>query len=219
MISLPMKVASLVLFAFLISATISGQIRFAVQGGLNVSTLVERNQDHDHARNIYLSGFNMGLTAEYGLNGHLSLLSSLVLETKGTKASYRLDTFSADFKTNLLYFDIPVLIRANLKAGECRFYVEGGPYAGVGLKGKGIVDTGDIRNSRDVRWGSSRDDDFKRIDFGAMAGAGMVWNRFGIEGTFIYGLANIYPVRDVDYDIQHRVFGARLVYFFGVAKQ
>ena len=208
-----MKKNLLTLAAILLFIPARGQFRFGFQGGVNLTTLIERNYQHDYAENFYKVGFNAGPFAEFKVGKHLSLVTALILETKGTQGTVRLDTIAADLSTSLLYLDVPLLIRGNLKTGNFTCFMEAGPYAGFGLSGKATAKSGGKTISRDIRWGSGIDDDFTRLDLGGMAGAGVEWKHFFLEGTFMLGLANIYPVGEIDYNIHHRVFSLRVGYF------
>lgn len=203
---------------FLVLAPISvipvnGQFRFGLQGGINVSTLVEKNYRHDYAQNFYTVGFNAGPVAEFRFTDHLSVSGAVILETKGTQGSVHLDTIQADVGTRLIYLDLPVMLRGKLKARSVAFFMELGGYAGMGLTGKATYKTSTRSSSQDVKWGSGTDDEFVRPDFGGIAGGGIEWNHFYLEGTFMLGLANIFAIRELDYNIQHRVFGLKIGYF------
>jgi len=200
--------------AILMFIPVYGQFRIGLQGGLNLSTLIERNYNHDYASNFYKPGFHAGPVAEYTAGDHFSVKTALILETKGTQGKIRVDTFVADVGTSLLYLDIPLLFTGRIKAGKFILFVEAGPYAGLGLWGKATAETPDQSISRDIAWGSGTDDEFKRMDLGIMTGAGVEWNQFFLDSSFGFGLANIFPLREIDYDIHHRFFSLRLGYFF-----
>jgi hypothetical protein len=209
-----MKKYFLLLMAILLFIPVSGQFRIGMQGGFTLSTLIERNYNHDYASNFYKPGFHAGPVAEFAPGDHFSVKTALVLMTKGTQGKILLDTLNADVGTSLLYLDIPLLFTGSIKTGKFILFLQAGPYAGIGLWGKWTAETPDQSISRDIEWGSGTDDEFKRMDLGIMAGGGVEWNNFFLEGSFGFGLANIFPVREIDYDIHHRFFCLGLGYFF-----
>jgi hypothetical protein len=210
-----MKITLFFLSTILTIIPVSGQFRFGIQGGANVTSLIEKNFNHDNVRNLYRLGYNVGPVAEFRPGRFLTLKTALILETKGNRARVSLDTATADLATNLVYLDLPVLLKGNIRAGSFTFFLEAGPYTGIGLTGKATADINNRKSSQDIKWGSGVNDEFKRLDFGGIAGAGAEWNRFYLEGTFAFGLANIFPVREIDYNIHHRIFSLRGGYFFG----
>ena len=208
-----MKKYLLLLVKLLIIIPASGQFRFGMQGGINMTTLIEQNYNHDYASNFYKTGFNAGPVAEFIAGEHISVKTALIFETKGTKGTIRLDTIVADVGTSLLYLDIPLFITGRINAGKLILFVQAGPYAGLGLWGKATAETPDRSISRDIKWGSGTDDEFKRIDLGIMTGAGVEWNKFFLDLSFGFGLANIFPVREIDYNIHHRMISLSLGYY------
>jgi hypothetical protein len=209
-----MKTILFILAASQFMFPVSGQFRFGVEGGANISTLVLKNYTIEHAHNSFRPGFNAGPVAEYAFGKHLSFKTSLILETKGANGTYRSDTLNLNGSTSLYYLDIPLLIRGSVKSGDFTFLLNVGPYAGMGLSGIKTLETPDSRTSWDIKWGKDVQDDFKRFDYGIAAGGGIEWNRISLEGSFSLGLANIYSAPQTGYIIQHRVFSLKAGYFF-----
>jgi hypothetical protein len=208
-----MKTILLILVMSLFLVPASGQFRFGFEGGANLATLILKNHTVSDARNLFRPGFNAGPAVNFPIGRHLSVQSALIFETKGTNARYRSDTLKLDGSTSLLYLDVPLLIRGDLRAGDLSLYVIAGPYAGIGLTGKKTVETADSKTTWDIKWGREVQDDFKRLDAGFTAGAGIEWNRFFFEGSFVFGLVNIYAADQTGYVIQHRVFSLKAGYF------
>ena len=201
--------------AIVIFLPVRGQFRYGLQGGVNLATLIAKNYNNSFAHNLFRPGFNASPFVEYACWDYLSLKSALILETKGTNATYHSDTLKANGSTNLLYLDIPLLAKGNFKVGVFTVFVDAGPYAGIGLTGRGKLVTPYSNISRKIRWGKDYQDDFKRFDYGVMGGAGVQWNNVSLEATFVYGLANIYPLSQIGYIIEHRVVCLKVGYFFG----
>jgi hypothetical protein len=208
-----MKAVLLILAANLFMFPAKGQFRFGMEGGANVSTLVLKNYTIEHAHNLFRPGFMAGPVAEYAFNGHLSVRTALILETRGANGTYRSDTLNLDASTRLYYLDIPFLIRGSIKAGEFTIFLNAGPYAGMGLTGKKTLETPDNSTTWNIKWGKDVQDDFKRPDYGIIAGGGIEWNRISLEGSVSLGMANIYSASQTGYVIQHRVISIKAGYF------
>jgi hypothetical protein len=113
----------------------------------------------------------------------------------------------------LLYIDIPLLARGNMMVRNTVIFIEAGPYAGYGLAGKASIETADTSRSWNIHWGKEPQDEFRRFDYGVIAGAGLEWNRFSLEACFAYGIANIYALGQTGYDIGQRAFSVRIGYY------
>jgi hypothetical protein len=202
---------------FLITALffpLQAQFRYGIQGGMNVTTQIARNYNADFAKNKFLVGFNTGPVIDFIWGRHFSLHSGLIFENKGTRGHVVLEGRSADVYNRLYYLDMPLLVRGNFKCGKIIFFVEAGPYAGCGLAGKAKVETSSTTKEWDINWGSGPQDDFTRFDYGAIGGAGLEWNRISLEGSFAFGLANIFALAQTGYVIQQRAFSVALGYYF-----
>jgi len=208
-----MKKTALIFLVTGIFIPVSAQFRYGIQGGLNVTTQVARNYNADSARNEPLIGFNAGVAVDYIWGRHFSLHSAIILENKGTRGHLKAYGYSADVFNRLLYIDIPLLARWNFKAGNMVIFIEGGPYAGYGLTGKAKIETADRSRSWDINWGKGPQDEFRRLDYGVIGGGGLEWKRFSLEGCFAYGIANIYALGKVGYDIEQRALSIRIGYF------
>lgn len=115
-------------------------VRWGVEGGYNLS--------HSTEATGWKSGFNIGVTAEYGLSGGWYLDGALKLSSKPTvKDSSTNIYFGPDVpdgwsrdkvSATPYYLELPV--RVGYKFGitdGCKLFVAAGPYVGVGLWGSG----------------------------------------------------------------------------------
>lgn len=208
-----MKKIALLIIVTCVFIPVTAQFRYSFQGGLNVSTQIAKNYNADFAKNKFLFGFNAGPAIDYMWDRHFSLHSGIILENKGTRGYVEAYGRSADVINRLLYLDIPLLARGNFRAGDMVIFIEAGPYAGFGLTGKAKIETADTIRAWDIHWGKDPQDDFRRFDYGMIGGAGLEWKRFALEGCFAYGIANIYALGQVGYDIEQRAFSLRLSYY------
>ena len=207
-----MRKVALIIVVTCVFIPLRAQFRFSIQGGLNATTQIAKNYHADYAKNLFLIGFNAGPAIDYMWGRHFSVHSGIILENKGTRGHVEVGGRSADVVNRLLCLDVPVLARWNFNAGNMVIFIEAGPYAGLGLTGKARIETADTSKSWNINWGKEPRDDFKRIDYGLIGGAGLEWKRFSLEGCFAYGLANIYALSQTGYVIEQRVFSIRIGY-------
>jgi hypothetical protein len=208
-----MKKIALVIIVSCAFIPLRAQFRYSLQGGLNVTTQIAKNYNADFAKNKFLYGFNAGPSIDYMWGRYFSLHSGIILENKGTRGHVEAYGRTADVVNRLLYLDIPLLARGNIKAGNMVIFIEAGPYAGYGLLGKARIETADTTRSWDIHWGNEPQDDFKRFDYGVIGGGGLEWKRFSLEGCFAYGLANIFALSQTGYVIEQRAFSVRIGYY------
>jgi len=209
-----MKRIAFIFIVITVFFPISAQLRYGFQGGLNITTQIARNYNADNAKNTFLYGFNVGPAIGYQFGRHFSLHSGVILENKGTRGNVQAYGITADVVNRLLYLDVPLLARGNFKAGNMIIFIEAGPYAGLGLTGRAKIETADTSKTWNINWGKEPEDDFRRFDYGLIAGAGLEWKRFSLEGCFAYGIANIYALGQIGYDIEQRVFSLKIGYYF-----
>lgn len=209
---LRMKKIALIMIVSGFLIPLRAQFSYGIQGGLNVTTQIAKNYNADFAKNKFLFGFNAGPSVDYQWGRYFSLHSGIILENKGTRGHVDAYGRSADVVNRLLYLDIPLLARGNFKAGNVILFIEAGPYAGYGLWGKATIETADTSRSWNIHWGNEPQDDFKRFDYGVIGGGGLEWKRFSLEGSFAYGLANIFAVSQTGYVIEQRAFSLRVGY-------
>ncbi len=136
-----------------------------------------------------LKFFTGGLSFEGGL-GFFSLQPEILYVRMGGKV-----TFDAanNLENQLEYIQAPVLVKFNLMPGPIRPFIYGGGYGAYLIRAKGIivVDGGEPQTA-------PLTDNFERLDYGLVGGAGLAIGLAGvsvsIEGRYNYGLRNI--VRD-----------------------
>ncbi len=170
----------------LLSQAQSGDSRFGVKGGVNLSNF---NRGDVGTQNMRI-GFNLGLFTELAVGEHFSIQPELLLSTKGNRATYGTDDGVLDLvgaegevKTNLTYIDIPVLAKVTI--GEV-LNIHVGPYASY-LIGANASTDGDLASgSEDLNR-----DNFKTWDYGLAAGLGADIDVVTIGARYNLGLVNV----------------------------
>jgi len=178
---------------------------FGVRGGLNMSNMLLKS-DENTADTKAKVGFHIGGTAEFEITDMFSFETGLFLMTMG----YKYEVLSVDYKTNLLYLNIPITAKARYELDNFSLYGLFGPYIGLGLSGK--------NNSVDIEWGSGDSDNLKRFDFGWTIGAGVEYEAFMAGLSYNLGLANIAAQTEGGYKAKNRAFLISVGYRFGVNK-
>ncbi|MFA6270564.1 MAG: porin family protein [Candidatus Paceibacterota bacterium] len=182
---------------------------FGVRGGLNMTNLLSKSDAHT-ADLKAIVGFHIGGTAEFEITDMFSFETGLFLMTMGCKNEGEL----VDYKTNLLYLNIPITAKARYELDNFSLYGLFGPYIGLGLSGKYKADD----NSEDIKWGSGDSDDMKRLDYGLTIGAGIEYKAFMAGLSYNLGLANIAAQTEGGYMAKNRAFLISVGYRFGVNK-
>jgi hypothetical protein len=198
---------------------------FVLKGGLNLSNMLLKDDSETYSNDFEMNpGFHVGAMAEFPLSEIFSFETGLLLSTKGFKLSEEEtqmgETYKYEQRLNLLYLDVPLTAKVTFDLGGAKIYGVFGPYVGMGLSGKwkyeesfdGETDT----EEEEVVWGSDvQKSDFKSLDYGVTAGAGVEINSIQIGLTYGLGLANISPYTDGGNKVNNRVLGLSVGYKFG----
>ncbi|MFZ6010203.1 MAG: porin family protein [Bacteroidota bacterium] len=154
----------------------SAQTMIIPKAGLTLSSIVFANEQK------IKPGFNGGLAVVFTLNEELAIQPEVQFIQKGCKTS----TAEGDSKLTLNYLDLPILLKASLGADRLKFFVNAGPYVGIGLGGKstgkvtishnGVTEVVDVELKVRFSGRNSGSDGsgFNRFDFGLQVGGGAV---------------------------------------------
>ena len=116
---------------------------------------------------------------------------------------FDLEKLQKSRKIKLDYVDVPVLARfSSPVSGGTSFHVFAGPSFSFRVSAKAESSFEDEEESEDI------DDDVERFDLGLVAGAGLEFGHFLIDGRYTWGLSNINKNKDEtdDVKIKNRVF-------------
>jgi len=212
-----MKLMYFLLFSTLAIPAISQVI--GIKGGLNLANMFAKSNDETYSDEFNMKpGFHIGLTAEFPVAETTSFETGLLLTSKGFKLDLEEDMYSQKSNVNLLYLDIPLLAKAYFNVGVTKIYGALGPYIGFGLSGKTkneVTYDGETESEEiDLKWGSSEDDDLKRLDFGLMAAAGIFIKSIELGLNYSYGLANLEATSEADSKMKNRVLSFSVGYKF-----
>lgn len=175
---------SLVAVAMIFCVAVNAQVSLGVKAGVNLSNYGGDIDDTDAK-----AGFNVGLTAEFGLPlTSMYILSGLELNTKGAKyeeGGYKLTS-------NAMYLQLPVHFGYRISALET-FGVSfhAGPYIAYGIGGKTKIEG--------VKFDTFGDDGLKEFDFGLGLGVNAEFSKLSVGIGYDFGLANI--ARNIEMEI------------------
>lgn len=167
-----------------------------VKGGLNFANVLSKDNQETYSKDFKsLLGFHAGLTLDFPLSDMVSFQTGAILNTKGFKFESLQSLGKISVSANLLYVDVPLHLKATFGSNDLKIFALAGPYIGWGLSGKaktevtiaGVTD----KSEEDVKFGSDKTDDLKRLDYGVSVGAGIELNRVTIGATYNLGLANL----------------------------
>ena len=171
-------------------------VAVGVKAGVNFANL---NFDADDASVNFdqRKGFVGGLFVVWPANSLVALQSEVLYSQKGAQ----IEEGGMTAKLKLDYVDIPVLARVSSPAsGGASFHVFAGPSFAVRVSAKTEASFEDEEQSEDIG------DDVERFDLGLVAGAGLEFGRFVIDGRYTWGLSNINKDDEDDVKIKTRVF-------------
>jgi len=163
-----------------------------IKGGVNIYNL-ETDPDNNLDSKI---GFNAGLLGHVHLNKMWALQPEITYSSQGAKG----EIFGTDYKLNLGYINVPVLVQYMFDNG---FRIEAGPQVGF------------LINAKTKAGGTETDvkDNFKTVDFGIGAGLSYVHppTGLGIDARYNLGLSNINDNSSVN-EVKNR--GAQIGIFY-----
>jgi hypothetical protein len=209
--------------AFAMATESFGQT-FGIRGGLNLSTQLVKDDNNTFSDNFKMNpGFHVGLTAEFPVTEMFAFETGVLYSTKGYKIDEETSVLGQTIKTkgyaNLGYIEIPLTLKVSSGTGGINIYGDLGPYIGMGISGKTKFDVTALgvttTDKNDVKWGSGENDDFKSLDFGLTAGAGVKINAIQLGIYYDLGLANISPSTTNGRKINNRVLGLSMGIQFG----
>jgi Outer membrane protein beta-barrel domain len=127
-------------------------------------------------------GFIGGLFVIWPADQRFALQTEALFSQKGAK--FKGLNFSG--RTTINYLEVPVLARASSAASSgASFHAFTGPSFAIRL-------FGDTTSTVQVRQGTDDiDNDIKRFDLGLVAGAGVEFGRFVVDGRYTWGLLDI----------------------------
>jgi hypothetical protein len=167
-----------------------------------------------------LTSFHAGFVIDAPLTDNVYFQPRILLSGKGGKLKAKAEGLKGTSTSNPFYIEVPFNFLYKAPAGSGRLFLGLGPYAGIGVFGKVKTDfvSGSQKISKDetIKFGSGKNDDFKRFDFGLNFLLGYEFDGgFFINGNYSLGLANAAPNTSNDVTAHLQYFGISIGYLFG----
>lgn len=208
------------IFLFLLVAVDAQAQTFGFRGGLNLATMVNKDDVVDFGEEYTMSpGLLLGSVIEFPLSSFFSIESGLMLSTKGykfdiTRTENGVTIIDIDEKATLYYLDVPVTFKSYLPIGDARLFADAGPYVGLGISGRfrSRIEAlnYDVDVKDEVSWGTDDMDRYRRFDYGLTGGVGIALRTTELAVRYHYGLANIASNRSFGRTTNHRVLSFTL---------
>lgn len=198
---------------------------FGIRAGLNMSKFEVKDNDDTYSDDFsFMPGFHVGILGEIPVAGVLSIEGAALFSTRGFKYEDEMVIFDEkiEFKSTstMYYIVVPITVKATVDVGPVSVFGQLGGYAGAGMSGNykteatsgGITDT----SEGDILFGNDEvEDDYKQLDFGLTAGAGVQVKNIRAGVAYDHGLANISHYSDNGYTTTNRVFSVFVALVFG----
>jgi len=156
--------------------------KFGIKGGLNFTNMYV-DEVGDEKMKV---GWHLGVFTKFPLTEGVSLQPELLYSNKGTRITYSDANYGrGNYRFNLNYFELPVLFTFNVAE---QFHINLGPYVGY-LSKANVTDIDEDGTVEELV--NLNEDNFKRWDFGAAAGAGFDVNNFTMGLRYNLGLTKI----------------------------
>jgi outer membrane protein OmpA-like peptidoglycan-associated protein len=221
----------ILLISFFAVLFTNAQLRIAVVGGVHSSSVKETNDlsRWDSISNNYSSrtGIHFGFMADLPLSATSKLYfqPGIVFYNKGRKYAAPYDsvgtvkTFSSSQFVN--YIDIPLNLVLKFSLGKkTKFMIGGGPYASFFYNGKEKTET--LFNSGNYESTENNDlpvgkkpGQYKVINYGVNAIAGIEFIRWFLNGNFSRGLGDFYTTDAYAGHLNHQVIGGTIGIYLG----
>ncbi|EOR93023.1 hypothetical protein ADIARSV_3823 [Arcticibacter svalbardensis MN12-7] len=182
----------LLFFSFYGYSQDSTKVTYGLKFGVNSnSTSLSSSLDGSSSTKMKsFLAYNFSLVLDVPLSKVLSIQPAVSYIQKGQKKD--LSGVTNDNRTKVNYLEMPI----NLVYRYRNFFVGAGPYASLAMKGtiKSDSQEDDISfGNRYVSGGSSKNDDWKKYDFGASMLLGYKWKIFTFNVNYDLGLYDIDP--------------------------
>ena len=223
------KASLLLLFSISLTLISQAQLRVAIVGGAQQSTVIEENNrpDWNEIKNAYSgrTGIHAGFIADLRLNPQSAfyLQPGVIFFNKGRKYNYEDSTLTGPViekgTQHINYIDIPMNLVVKL-GDKVKFVLGAGPYAGFFFNGKETAQTftqTGVNNSyenEDLPVGKKAGQ-YRVINFGVNGIAGIESGRIFFTARYSRGLNDFYQSAVYEGTFKHQVIGGTLGVFLG----
>ena len=161
-------------------AAMAQGLTVGAKAGVTMGTLSFDPQDSgDYG---YRIGLAVGGFVALPLGSRLTIQPEGLFNQRGAKA----DDEGLETTIAIDYIDVPVLVKYAVTHGGSRsFFVFGGPSAAFKVRSRATATFGDTTIDLDA------DEDLESFEFGVVAGGGVDFGKWSIDGRYSVGLSNL----------------------------
>ncbi len=183
------KLILVIAFAFLVHETNGQSIGF--KGGINLANMSFTQNGVGYSPES-LTGFQLGPVADFKLVKNLYLNTGFLYSLKGYNLNSPVlagtEGVFLNGKVKLSYLDIPLNLAYKFPLiGKSKFFIQGGPYMGLGLGGSVKIQTTPETPIQDVYSYNY----LHNFDFGVGAGAGFEFGPLVASVNYELGISNL----------------------------
>lgn len=197
------------------SAQQAKELRFGVEGGMNVSKITNQNSD-------WRLGFTVGGRLEYNFTNSFYMNAGLLWSQKGSKFSTSQSvagyTVTGTYKSNPGYIEIPVDFGYRFNVGNgVSIFGQTGPYFAFGVAGKNKAE---VTNNLDSKLNKSSESDFfgdngaNAFDAGWGVRIGVEASGFQVHMGYEYGFSDLGSTANGEDGHHNSNFNIGVSYFF-----
>ena len=209
------KIFIVSLVAVLTASYAQAQIIFGARAGLNLTNLYQKDESGNMKGLDWIPGFQIGVVADYPLLEDLSIQPGILFATQGAKSETSLGTYKVKATFNLHYIQVPINLQYKHALDNMTLLLQAGPYLGYGIGGKLKADASQgsttVSESKNIKFGSGDDADFKAFDFGLGLGAGLQIGNIQAVLGYNLGLVKLDP----DANAKNIGLALTVAYMFG----
>jgi hypothetical protein len=218
--------------AFFAGVSLSAQVSIGIRTGANWNNVdVSGGLDALTPDFKTVSGMNIGVVMEFPIGANFSIQPELAYMKKGfgVKEDFGIDLFEIPFPIGVRtdsrfgYLEMPVLAKYKFGNNTVQAYVAAGPTIGYALNGRLITRTKFLVDFKVLDLPINLDAiDYQRVEVGATAGAGLVFNLGGaqlfMDARYTHGFSQIYDLPIVENRVSNRGFGVNAGVMFPIGQ-
>ncbi|HLF46983.1 MAG TPA: outer membrane beta-barrel protein [Chitinophagaceae bacterium] len=184
----------------------TGGAGIGLRGGINFQNINGKDESGNKLENDLLTGFNIGIIAEFPAAPDFYFQTGLLYSIKGAKGNDVIFGQSFDSEIKISYVELPLNFIYKPMLGKGRMLLGFGPYVALGVGGKATYDGGGSKISENIQFQNTvkitdPDDVFylRPLDAGANMLVGYEFgNRVSFQLNTQLGLLKINP----EYEMQ-----------------
>lgn len=160
-------------------------------------------------------GMTFGVLVDIPLSKNFSFQPAINYVQKGSKIDTTFDGVTIKDQHIVNSIEVPLNFVFNARGSGGNFFIGAGPTFAYAISGKEKLTDGTNSDSRDLKFGSTQDDDLRSMDIGANFMAGYCFNSgLMVSANYNAGLNNLMPVSS-DGSIKSHYFGIKVGFLFG----